>query len=112
MRMSNKELGLAFFEASPKKETENHRKCIEHFSKGTNTCNCCGEDQMGFLTLSHVNHDGWIHKRMLGGDHIIPRLVKDNFKTEYEIIVECYNCNLSRRYNGGKCPHEETSHGT
>ncbi len=79
-------------------------ECINHFSKGKNICNCCGEDNILFLTISHKNNDGWVHRKMVHGS-LSDYLVKNNFKTKFEIVIECYNCNLSRERNGGKCPH-------
>ena len=85
--------------------TKAREQCVEHFSNGTNDCKCCGENNIKFLTLSHKNNDGAKHRRE--GNASYRRLVKDNFETDYEIIIECYNCNLARSRNGGKCPHED-----
>ena len=87
------------------KLVEARNACIEHFSHGTNRCNCCGENNTKFLTLSHKNNDGYKHRREGGASY--KRLYNDNFKTDYDIIIECYNCNLARSRNNGVCPHEE-----
>ena len=79
--------------------------CINHYSNKTNKCECCGENNVLFLTLSHPNNDGNIHKRELGGGSLYEKLYSSNFKTNYEIIVECYNCNCARTRNNGTCPH-------
>ena len=76
---------------------------INHFSNGSNSCACCGENNVKFLTISHKNNDGAKHRRE---GFSLYRLIKNNYKTDYELIIECYNCNLSRSRNGGVCPHE------
>lgn len=90
---------------SKRKMDGNKIKCINHFSNYTNKCACCGESNILSLTISHPNSDGWVHKMLSSGD-IVGKLVKDNFKSNFNIIVECYNCNLVKECNGGVCPHE------
>lgn len=87
-----------------RKVNKSHIKCIEYFSNGKNYCDCCGEKNILFLTLSHPNGDGWID-RILKGSDISKYLVKNNFETNFTIIIECYNCNLGRERNNGVCPH-------
>jgi hypothetical protein len=78
---------------------------IEHYG---NRCVCCGETKLPFLTLSHKNDDGWKHRKEInsGGNELYRKLIRDNFQTEYELQVECFNCNLSKRSNNGICPHK------
>jgi len=87
-----------------KKISNEQVRCIEHFSNGENKCQCCGEDNILFLTLSHVNGDGWIHRSMHTGS-MAKCLIKNNFETQFNIKIECYNCNLARERNNGVCPH-------
>jgi len=65
-------------------------------------CACCGEDNPAFLTISHVNNDGKQHREEVGRN--MYRWVRDNAPDD--IIIECYNCNCSRR-TLDVCPHQE-----
>jgi len=79
---------------------------VNHFSNETNKCACCGESNILFLTISHKNNDGYLHKKELGGGSYYQKLFHSNFKTDREIIIECYNCNMSRTRTGGECAHK------
>lgn len=81
-----------------------HDKCINHFSNNTNKCHCCGENNKLFLTLSHPNGDGWVHRKITN-DNLYGHLIKNKFETKFELVVECYNCNMSRERNNGVCAH-------
>ena len=82
------------------KMSTNKIKCINYFSNGSNKC----ESNILFLTLNHPDDDGWVHKKLSMGN-IAGKLVRDNYKSNFRIIVECYNCNLVKERNGGRCPH-------
>lgn len=77
-------------------------------------CACCGESEVVFLTLDHVNNDGAEHRRTLGakpnsttGTDVVYRwLVKTKFAEADRFQVLCYNCNCGKRSNGGVCPHQ------
>jgi hypothetical protein len=80
---------------------------FDHFG---NKCICCGETNPQFLTLSHKNNDGSKERnetgKYKGGTSYYNFLIKNNFQTKYELILECYNCNLGRTRNKGICPHK------
>ncbi len=70
-------------------------------------CACCGETEPKFLTIDHINNDGGVHRRELGGSasSIVFDLQKRGFpKGEFQLL--CYNCNCGRARNGGICPHK------
>lgn len=75
-------------------------------------CICCGESKIHFLTLSHPNDDGGKHREefgslsVRGGINFYVKLRASNYQSKYELIVECYNCNLARKCNYGLCPHK------
>jgi hypothetical protein len=83
------------------------RKVLEHYGK---VCACCGEAEERFLTVDHINNDGYIHRRKVDGKRTIigscmtAWLVKNNFPEGFQIL--CFNCNLGRAANGGICPHK------
>lgn len=70
-------------------------------------CECCGEDNIGFLTIDHINGDGKEHRNSLGspGSHFYKRLIDCGFPKDPPLRVLCYNCNCGRYTHGGICPH-------
>lgn len=75
---------------------------------GEGHCACCGETQLEFLTLDHVNNDGG--KRRKSGEELwatpfYQKLKRDRFPPRPDLQVLCYNCNCAKK-STGKCPHE------
>lgn len=70
-------------------------------------CSCCGETERMFLTLDHVNNDGYQHRLPSGGrmkaEKLYRWLILNNFPEGYQIL--CWNCNCGKHRNGGICPH-------
>ena len=91
-----------------KKEHANILKLTVYNAYG-NKCSCCGEKNLKFLTIDHINNDGNIERRQekLGaGERLYQRIIKENFpKDKYQIL--CYNCNVGKYRNNGTCPHKE-----
>jgi len=65
-------------------------------------CVCCKTTTMEFLSMDHINGGGTYERR-----HAQKRIwtwLKDNKYPEgFQIL--CFNCNLSKGFNG-YCPHE------
>jgi len=79
-------------------------------NNGIVECHCCGEKNIGFLTLDHSNNDGADHRRKLkiprhSGYHLRSKLKRLGWPKDIGIRLSCYNCNCGRQYNGGICPH-------
>lgn len=72
-------------------------------------CSCCGEDNLGFLTLDHVNNDGAEHRKALGVGRCSTRVYQWAKSNGYPdtLRVQCANCNCGRQWNGGTCPHKD-----
>lgn len=68
-------------------------------------CSCCGLQDRPFLSLDHINNDGWKERNSGNGLRLAKQRGWD--RTIYQIL--CYNCNLGRAYNGGICPHQQIS---
>ena len=70
-------------------------------------CVCCGETTPMFLTIDHVNNDGFLDKTSGGhrrsGAYLYRKIIKEGFPDKYQVM--CFNCNLGRNINGGLCPH-------
>ena len=65
-------------------------------------CQCCGESEVDFLTIDHINGKGSEHRRELGMRTIYRWLIRNNFPSGFRTL--CMNCNFA---NGmyGQCPH-------
>jgi len=70
-------------------------------------CQCCGENNMLFLSIDHVNNDGhldlWPNGTRVTGVHKYVHIVNEGFPAKYQVL--CMNCNFGKRMNGGICPH-------
>ena len=70
-------------------------------------CHCCGENNVQFLTLDHINNDGNKHRRKGGRWYpSYSNLRAAGYPNEPPLQVLCYNCNNGKRVNGGICPHQ------
>lgn len=78
---------------------------IAHYSNNTNSCACCGESDVRFLTIDHINRNGSQHRKIIGlsGSTFYRWLIKEGMPEGYQVL--CYNCNIARAWHG-KCPHQ------
>ena len=69
-------------------------------------CACCGESEFDFLTIDHINNDGYLHRRVgiNGGVALYQWLKNNKFPPEYQVL--CMNCNWSKFLNNGICIHQ------
>lgn len=86
------------------------QKCMtcngDKIVQGKPKCSCCGENNLGFLTIDHINNDGAKDRRKHKSTWaLFIWLKKNNYPEGYQIL--CYNCNMGRAYNDGVCPHNE-----
>jgi hypothetical protein len=83
---------------------KNYEAVLDHYGS---KCACCGLDDRRFLSIDHINNDGYI-KRKTGEDVTGPRqyarIVKRGFPKDLQLL--CFNCNLAKNRFGGICPHE------
>lgn len=81
-------------------------------------CACCGETELVFLTIDHIDDNGAEHRRELAaacgadgskwGQAGAPtyRWLRDNdFPPGFQVL--CANCNCGKQWNGGVCPHAQ-----
>jgi hypothetical protein len=75
-------------------------------------CACCGEAEIAFLSIDHINGGGSDHRRQITGSRragdSMYRWLRRNGYPQGDYQVLCFNCNQGRFVNGGRCPHEET----
>jgi hypothetical protein len=80
----------------------------EVFNKYGMSCACCGESNIGFLTIDHINGGGAKQKKSgeigANGGVLYRWLKRNNFPDGFRTL--CWNCNSGRFFNGGICPHE------
>jgi 5-methylcytosine-specific restriction endonuclease McrA len=77
---------------------------LEHYSNGKFECNCCGENELDFLTIDHINNNGNEHRKSKGSAfNIYQEIKRNNFPPEYQIL--CMNCNMSKGKRG-TCIHK------
>jgi hypothetical protein len=83
---------------------KNKKIVIAHYSDGSNSCKCCGETAIEFLTVDHIEGGGSSHRKQIGTG-IIHYLLLNNLPQGYQIL--CFNCNCAKGFFG-YCPHEKS----
>ena len=72
---------------------------------------CCGESEAAFLTVDHINNDGWKTRRenKTGGSNfykLVSRAILfGNPPSDLQLL--CRNCSWGKHVNGGTYPHLE-----
>lgn len=108
-------------EKNPGKYTEYNKKSNLKLKRQVmdaygSKCACCGETELTFLTIDHINNDGNEHRREMAaesgnysqaGARTYRWLRDNNFPEGFQVL--CANCNYGRQWNGGICPHQENS---
>lgn len=71
-------------------------------------CRCCGETIKEFLSLDHIENDGYLDKNPNGdkksGKELYLLVKKQGFPSKYQTL--CMNCNWGKKVGGGVCPHQ------
>lgn len=67
-------------------------------------CSCCGETQLAFLAIDHINEDGAEHRKLIGGSSSLCRWLKKHGFPKDGFQLLCHNCNMAKSFYGG-CPH-------
>ena len=87
------------------------RKRMEVITSYGSKCACCGEEELSFLVIDHVNDDGhkfrWKKDGRPYGPHsggsLLKHIIDSNFPSDFQVL--CANCNTSKAINGGFCSH-------
>ena len=85
------------------------RKYSEYFgvvssNQGGAFCACCGEDFPGYLTVDHVNNDGYMDKGRTGRRKSEAVFRKTRAGDVGDLQILCMNCNFSKMRNKGVLP--------
>lgn len=70
-------------------------------------CACCGESDIRFLAIDHVNEDGSNHRKEIkasGSTTTYRWLESNNYPAGFQVL--CHNCNYAKHVYG-TCPHKE-----
>lgn len=78
-----------------------------HYGGSPPKCACCGESQLEFLAIDHINGGGRQSRLKHGrGGQYFQRLRKLGWPEGYQVL--CHNCNVAKSYYGA-CPHTKPS---
>lgn len=78
------------------------KEVFEHYGGTPPKCDCCGETELQFLTLDHMNGDGNKLRKKHGPRYSYSYVRKNGYPEGYRIL--CMNCNFSIGHFGF-CPH-------
>ena len=71
-------------------------------------CACCGEANLAFLSIDHINDNGREHKGLgrtrYKGLPLYRYLKNHNYPEGIQVL--CLNCNIGKKNNKGTCPHK------
>ena len=72
-------------------------------------CACCDEANAWFLTIDHINNDGFLErgnkKYRATGLFYYLKIIADGFPKHLQLL--CFNCNIAKQHHGGECPHKK-----
>lgn len=81
--------------------------CLRAYSGPEPFCVCCGESELVFLTIDHINDRRNDVGVRVGGNRqsvsLLLWLVRMQFPYGFQVL--CFNCNCARAQRGA-CPHE------
>lgn len=73
---------------------------MKRLCNGIIHCKCCGESNLIFLQIDHINNDGHLRQE------VSYKLKLEDPDSIYKYQVLCANCHLAKT-NSQVCPHEE-----
>jgi hypothetical protein len=77
---------------------------------GNGRCSCCGESNIEFLSIDHINGGGSQHRKENSAVRTIYSwLKKNNYPSGFRVL--CHNCNQSLGFLG-YCPHSKEMKGS
>lgn len=77
---------------------------LTHYGGNPPECACCGERELKFLSIDHVDNDGAAQRKHAGvGGTFYRWLQKNNYPDGLQVL--CHNCNLAKGFYG-QCPHK------
>ena len=87
------------------KRQELKRQIVDYYG---GKCNCCGVLELCFLSIDHINNDGYKlrenRKYRDYGIYYYRKIIAENYPSNLQIL--CFNCNIAKNHNGGECSHK------
>lgn len=77
-------------------------KVLSFYSGSKPFCKCCGEKEIKFLSIDHINGGGKKHRKVEKIGDICEWLVRNKFPDGFQVL--CFNCNCAKGF-WGECPH-------
>jgi hypothetical protein len=81
---------------------------LEVLAKYGESCACCSETQVKFLTIDHIKGGGNKHRKEIKNASLYRWLKKNGYPKGFQTL--CWNCNCSKGH-WGECPHAEIKRG-
>jgi hypothetical protein len=89
-----------------------HLDCLVAYGGDPPSCACCGEEEISFLTLDHIDGDGKAHRasarnadgKVQAGPNFYRWLAEQGFPPGIQVL--CFNCNQAKRTYRA-CPHQQ-----
>lgn len=97
---------LEYLERHKSRQRDRHqeqkREAMEAYG---GRCACCGESELVFLAIDHIDNDGAEHRRESGmgkGPRAYRWLRDREYPSGFQVL--CHNCNYAK--SRGVCPHQ------
>lgn len=96
------------FSKNNKHKSRQYDLLLKHqvIEKYGGVCICCGENQILFLTIDHINNDGKMEREKIKNyttKSFYLNLRKTDIRDDLQVL--CFNCNIGKTINNGICPH-------
>jgi len=97
--------------ANKERLCENNRRYSQKIREGVmqaygGKCVCCGESELDFLTIDHINGDGNQQRKDIRSGKGFYIWLRDNNYPKKNFQILCRNCNYGKYINNGICPHQ------
>lgn len=79
---------------------------LQVLSRYGGRCVCCGETNMHFLSIDHINGNGKAHRKEINHLGTFYHWLRKNGFPQGNYQALCFNCNLGKG-TGARCPHED-----
>ena len=112
-KMAVDEVGFRKIEAERARKWAAELKDKVYLGLGGCSCKCCGETEPKFLSIDHINNDGYARRKNGEGSGArLTQVVYRHYRESgswptHDFQILCMNCQHGKSRNGGICPHKE-----
>ena len=75
---------------------------LAHYGGPVPRCACCGQSDVRFLCIDHINGGGRAHRRSLKSQSVYAWLKRNSYPEGFQVL--CHNCNMAKGFYKD-CPH-------